>query len=134
MGFYHPPSSCSTNAKVLVTGSMRGLRLRSRHLVPGTPPDGAFRVAPASRIVTLFIWIVFSSSFLLTTGRRWRSVLDSSTGSEMNLSQLEHSIAVVEATWDLCDTGISLFCSNTRIAFRSRPFRTFATLSPCTYS
>ena len=32
----------------------------------------------------------------------------------MNLSQLGHSIAVVEATWDLCDTGLSPFCVNNR--------------------
>ena len=84
---YHPPSSCSTNAKVLVRRSSSGPCLTKMHFVPAGTPGGARQVVPASRTETKLVWIESSSSFLLTTGLRWRSVPDSSTGSEINLSQ-----------------------------------------------
>ena len=75
------------NAKVLVTRSSSGRCLRKMHLVPAGTPGGACQVFPDSRIETLFRWIVSASSFLLTTGLRCKSVPDTSTGSDTNLSQ-----------------------------------------------
>ena len=65
---YHPPSRCSTNAKVPVMRSSSGRCLRKMHFVPAGTPGGACQVLPASRIETLLYWIVSDSSLLLTTG------------------------------------------------------------------
>ena len=82
---YHPPSRCSMNAKVPVMRSSSGRCLRKMYFVPAGTPGGACQVLPDSRIETLNSVRLFHSS------HNWsvmcKSVPDTSTGSDTNLSQ-----------------------------------------------
>ena len=73
------------NAKVPVTRSSSGRCLRKMHLVPAGTPGGACQVLPDSRIETL------NSVGLFHSSHNWsvmcKSVPDTSTGSDTNLSQ-----------------------------------------------